>query len=235
MLRFAFAARAPDEPMTDTLTVRVADCTGGRWCSIIPAMLSTSIIEETSMQQFALADLFPLLDVTGPDLLLRDYGRRAFPVLERALCEIPEGRALRVENAGVRVMDTSFCDETIVELLSGLVSGKYGDRYLMLLSPTPATIDNLEGTIARRKLKLAILVRQDDVLRPVGHLEPNLLDTWLRVQAQGSLTTRELTDTLGLEINTASMRLYKLFVARLLCRQEEVTEEGRQYLYLIPS
>jgi predicted transcriptional regulator len=186
------------------------------------------------MKRFELTGLFALLGIPGPDLLLRSYGQRAFPTLEHALKEIPSGQTLVLDFVGVSVMDTSFADETVLELALGLSQGKYGDRWMVLEEPSPATIDNLEGTIARRKAKVALLIRKQGQVQLIGHVEPNLIEAWQLVCERTELTARELADQLGLEINTASMRLRKLYDARLLARCEEITFEGRQHIYMLP-
>jgi len=186
------------------------------------------------MKQFELTRLFALLGIPGPDLLLRSYGERALPTLEQALKEVPPGQALVFDFAGISVMDTSFADETVLELALGLSQDKYGDRWMVLAEPSPAAIDNLEGTIARRKAKVALLIRKEGQMRLIGHVEPNLLEAWQLVYEKSELTARELADQLGLEINTASTRLRKLFDARLLARREEITPSGRQHIYMLP-
>lgn len=188
------------------------------------------------MTVFRMGDLFDLLDIPAPDLLLRDYGRRALPILAGELLKVPAGQALTLDFAGVSVVDTSFADESILELALGLIKGEWGDRFIILNHPTSATIDNLEGTIARRGVKIASMVRDNDRVRIVGQIEPNLSETWMiALEEDGPLTARHLADRLGLEINTASMRLSKLHRARLLSRHEEVTPTGRQYVYTVPS
>ncbi len=186
------------------------------------------------MKQFELTRLFALLGISGPDLLLRSYGQRAFSAMEYALKEVPSGQALLLDFAGVSVMDTSFADETVLELALGLSQDKYGERWMVLAEPSPATIDNLEGTIARRKAKVALLIRREGQMRLIGHVEPNLMEAWQLVWERSELTARELADQLGLEINTASMRLHKLYDARLLARREEITPGGRQHIYRLP-
>src|SRR5713101_3746255 len=186
------------------------------------------------MNRFEMTRLFAHLGIRGPDLLLRNYGKRAFPVLEQALQEVPLGQALLLDLEGVSVMDTSFADETVLELALGLSQDKYGDRWMVLEEPSPATIDNLEGTIARRKAKVALLIRKEGQMRLIGHVEPNLMEAWQLVCERSELTARELADLLGLEINTASMRLHKLYDARLLARREEITPDGRQHINMLP-
>ena len=121
-----------------------------------------------------------------------------------------------------------------MQVYSGLAQGKYGDRWMVLAEPSPATIDNLEGTIARRRAKVALLIRKEGQMRLIGHVEPNLIEAWQLVYERSELTARELADQLGLEINTASMRLRKLYDARLLARREEITPGGRQHIYMLP-
>lgn len=190
------------------------------------------------MPTFALRSLFNVLGLDGQDLLLRSYGSKAFPVIEKALLDTKDGESLTLEFDGISVMDTSFADETIVELLVRLTRGVYGDRFLILKDPSPATIDNLEGTIARRKakvgLKIALLILQNQQIKVVGHLEPNLFQAWKLAKVNAGITARQVSDMLKLEINTASTRLAKLYKLRLLSRNEELNASGRQHVYHVP-
>src|SRR5919202_1511771 len=150
----------------------------------------------------------------------------------------PEGRALVLSFAGVRVMTPSFADATIVALLRGLRDGRYGERYLILAEPNEETLVSLEGTFERRlhrSLKLAVVLRCGGEYRLFGPVEQNLQEAWQLVAERGTLTTRELADRLGLEINTASMRLLKLHGLGLLARREEVSGAGRQHIYTLPK
>src|ERR671932_2725443 len=129
----------------------------------------------------ALSEWFEVLDVPGPDLLLRAYGERALPVLEDKLLGVPEGRALVLSFAGVRVMTPSFADATIVALLRGLRDGRYGERYLILAEPNEETLVSLEGTFERRlhrPLKLAVVLKHGTEWRLFGPVEPNLREDW---------------------------------------------------------
>lgn len=175
------------------------------------------------------------LGVAGPNLLLRSYGQRAFPILEKELLEVPLGQTLILDFEGISVMDTSFADETVVQLAIGLTEERYGDRFLILQQPSPATVENIEGTILRRKEKVTLLVREKNGWELLGHLESNLAEAWNLALREDELTARYLADRLRLQINTASMRLHKLHKARLLARREEVTPAGRQHIYSLPQ
>jgi hypothetical protein len=187
------------------------------------------------MHHFELATLFSAIGMPGTDLLLREYGQQAFPFLKQALLETPPGGVLVLEFSGVRVMDTSFADETVVELAVGLNTQLYDDRFLVLHNPGSATIDNLEGTLARRKPKVTLLILEGESPRILGHIEENLLETWQLVITHAPMTARQLADELHLEINTASTRLLKLYERRMLVRQEIITGEGRQFQYGLPG
>ena len=192
------------------------------------------------MATFRMTELFKQLGVPGPDLLLRECGRQVFPLLADELSTVSPGHALTLDFSGVQVMDTSFCDETVLELAIRLVEGKHGDRFLVLSEPTSATIDNIEGAIGRRRAKIALIVRERGGERLVGRaygdpIEPNLVEAWEYLRRERSLTARALADDLNLEINTASMRLHKLYTLRLAAREEEVSAAGRQHNYSIPN
>lgn len=187
------------------------------------------------MARYLMSNLFSMLGISGPDLLLREYGQRARTVLEEQLQEVGVGDALIMDFSGVSVMDTSFADESILELALALVVGQYGDRFLVLERLSPATVDNLEGTIARRRAKVALLAYDGSRMTILGHLERNLVEAWELTRRGGTLTARDLANEIGLEINTASTRLHKLYAGRLLARREEITALGRQHIYLVPQ
>ena len=57
-------------------------CTLSRKSATI-LMVSIDLVERLIMRSYQMTALFGYLEVPGPDLLLRDFGRRAFPVLEQ--------------------------------------------------------------------------------------------------------------------------------------------------------
>lgn len=186
------------------------------------------------MRSYLVHNLISYLGTTGHDLILREYGQMAFPYLEQELVATPLHETLVLDCSGVRVMDSSFVEETVYELALRLLEGRYGERFLQMQEPSAAVRVNLEGTIARLKSHVTIVALTPEPAL-IGHIEPNLAATFHLVVQQGSLTARMLADTCGLEINTASMRLRRLYAARLLMRQEEVSLEGRLHRYMLPA
>jgi predicted transcriptional regulator len=81
-----------------------------------------------------------------------------------------------------------------------------------------------------------MLVRGElGALSVLGRTERNLLEAWDLVRTNGELRTRDLADRHQLEITAASMRLHKLYTARLLARETEMTSAGRQHVYRLPA
>lgn len=194
-------------------------------------------IEEVSEPcMFDMGELLARLELPGKDLLMRQYGERALPILEAAMSSVPLGVALRLDLRSVDVIDASFADAALVNFQQRLVSRLYGNRYLILQEPNATVIENLEGALARRRGKSPLLACDPTArLQVVGHLERNLRDTWAMVVQAGVFRARDLADRCGIEINAASMRLHKLATLRLLARDEESTLTGRQHAYRPPA
>lgn len=191
-------------------------------------------VEVPSRHTFDMARLFARLAVPGRDLVMRSFGERALPLLEEALGVVAEGGTLALDLYDIMVMDASFADATIVSLQQGLIAGKYGDKFFLLVSPNETIVVNLEGALARRNLKQPLLISDSGHVSLLGHIERNLREAWDLVVSGRVTRARELADELGIEIGAASMRLHKLYVARLLARREEVIVSGRQHVYQSP-
>ena len=202
---------------------------------ISPMSVEVMAVDVQTSNSFNMAQLFPRLDMYGRDLVTRALGERALPLLQDALRAIPRGMTLTLDLREIAVMDTSFTDAAVLALHQELLAGQYGDRFLGLAHANPTVIENLEGALARRRVKTPILVRGHQGLQLVGHLERNLREAWFLVAASRVSRARELADHLGLDIGAASMRLHKLAAAKLLTRREESTASGRQHIYGLPA
>ena len=155
-------------------------------------------------------------------------------MLEEQIIAVPEGRALWLDLNDIALMDTSFADAAIVTLQQRLIAGCYANRFFVLANANPTIIENLEGALARRRIKAPLLTVRPDPIRLIGHLERNLHEAWTLVAQERVARARELADLLGIEIGAAGMRLLKLSAARVLARCEEVTPAGRQHVYAVP-
>jgi hypothetical protein len=175
---------------------------------------------------------YDLAQLGYADLLTRDLGRKVFPTLEAELQQTSLGHTLILDSTEVLLMDSSFFDEAVLNLFAKLLKGDYGDRYLAVTAVSPDTLDNIEGSVARRKLQGAfpVMVAATN-WRFVGNLEPNLRDT-LEVHAKHKeLTARDLADLLEISIYNASNRLRRLSEMRLLKRVEDIPSSRSSHRY----
>jgi len=182
---------------------------------------------------FRLNELFGQEGISGPDLILPENGKRVYPLLAKAMKGIPPGRALHIDFSDVQLMDASFAGETVMKLAAALCGNTLGDRFLVLVEPNDATLQNLEGAALRRRLPL--LVRRKRGTALLGRLQPALRETWSLATGSKTITARALADRLGLEISNASTRLAKLHKQRLLARAPDTMGSGKQHVYFLPD
>lgn len=180
---------------------------------------------------FLVSRLFEQLEIAGEDLVTREYGQKAYLILREELRLTPERDFLVLDFTGVRVLDTSFARESVFKLLEEVVAGHFGESRFILANVTESTFDNLDTMMRRRYEKKIFLIQQPAGLEIAGHPEPNLEEVLALLKLHKELTARELADSLGLEVNTASTRLKKLHDLGVTIRHEEVTESGRQHVY----
>lgn len=113
-----------------------------------------------------------------------------------------------------------------------LVAGEFGERATLLEGLTEDSVRNLEAIIRLRRAKLVfLLVTADGGCRPVGPLEPSLLEAFGLAARRRRITAPELARELELAPNTANNRLKRLHALRLLWREHEVSEKGLMYIY----
>lgn len=164
--------------------------------------------------------------------LTRENGERAYPLLRTRLEQVSEGRGLVLIFPPGQLIDASFADETIVRLGEELTNDKLGDRAILLQDLTEDSIKNIEAVIGFRRLKLGFLaVEADGKWKCIGHLDPTLFEVLELLSRRDHLTAPELAEMLGLEINTASNRLKRLYDRCLVRREYEVSAKGLQYYY----
>ena len=197
------------------------------------------VVEGSRGVRFAMRSLPEALELPGPNLLGRRDGERALALVRARLADVPPGGALTLDFAGVPHTDASFPDATVCALAAELLEGQHGDRFLVLDGTNDGVLENIRAAIAWRrdveKRRIALVSRRHGRPEVLGHVEANLLEAWGLTRDAGELTARDLTDRLGLEINTAGTRLLKLHTARLLARREEVSAAGRQHVYSVPG
>jgi hypothetical protein len=172
------------------------------------------------------------IGIKGRNYLTRDKGENAYELLKEQLQATPEGQPLVLIFPPEQLVDSSFADESAVQLGEEILRDKYGERCILLEGLTDDSVKNFAGVLKLRGLKLPLLaVKATGAWQILGSLEDSLVETLNLVHRHGRLTASELVSELGLAVNTASTRLKRLHNLHLVRREYEVSEKGLQYIY----
>ena len=168
----------------------------------------------------------------GVRLGTRLEGRYAREKLLAALASIPEPGRLIVSLDGVEVLSGSFADEAIALSCARLTTGEYGNRYLIVRSPSMEIAEDLSHKLERRRLAMLCLL--DDRWEVLGQLAAPMRETLALVIKHKETTAKELAKILGIRHNACLHRIGRLADLRLI-RREEVGLSGPYPIYRLSS
>lgn len=179
-------------------------------------------------------DLYKLLKEElgngSKDLVTRPSGEKIRRRIERDIEKEPEGTVIGLDFAKIGVIDYSCADEIVAKLVSRLLSGEYGDRYLLLTGLSENQKENIEVAVERKDL--AVVAEMKDGGRDVlGNLNSYLKDTLDFIVKKKKATSKDLADAKKIEANTSGTRLLNLYKKRLVKRVEEVRSDGKIWVY----
>ena len=164
-------------------------------------------------------------------LVTRDTGRAVRAVIARELAAMASGAVMTLDFQGVGIVDFSCADECLAKLVTRLIAGEYGEKYLRLTGLGESQKENIQVALERKRLP-ALLVDTDGSWHCLGTIAPLLRDTLSLVMARRRISARELVGLLDLELTTSSTRLASLHRQRLLKRHERpIGEGGREFVY----
>ncbi len=165
------------------------------------------------------------------NLVTRETGAVIRERLERELIAETDPRVAFLDFSGVGVIDYSCADEVIAKLISRLLIGEYGDKFLVLEGLSSNQMENIAVALDRKKLAVLYLP-EGGGWQVIGFLNNYLRKTLVSVMERGSITLRELAQEGGIGLNTGGTRLLNLYKKRLIWRSEELSKEGgRQFVY----
>jgi predicted HTH transcriptional regulator len=142
----------------------------------------------------------------------------------------PNGAVVALDFSKIGVIDYSCADEIAAKLVSRLLSGEYGDKYLILTGLNENQKENIEVALERKDL--AVTAAMKDGSRVVlGNLNNYLKDTLAFVSVRKKATAKDLADARKLEANTSGTRLLNLHKKRLVKRVEERRSDGTVWVY----
>jgi hypothetical protein len=164
------------------------------------------------------------------DLVTRPSGEKIRLRVERDMGKEPEGAVVALDFSKIGIIDYSCADEIVTKLVSRLLSGEYGDKYLMLAGLNENQKENIEVALERKDL--AVMAEMKDGKRLVlGNLNNYLKDTLDFIVKKKKATSKELSDARKIEANTSGTRLLNLYKKRLVKRIEEIRTDGKIWVY----
>jgi hypothetical protein len=179
-------------------------------------------------------DLYKLLKEElgngSKDLVTRPSGQAVRERIERDIEKEPDGAVIALDFAEIGVIDYSCADEIVAKLVSRLLSGEYGDKYLLLAGLNENQKENIEVAIERKDL--AVMAEMRDGGRVVlGSLNNYLKDTLEFIIEKRRATSKELSDAKKVGANTSGTRLLNLYKKRLVRRVEDIRGDGTIWAY----
>jgi len=169
-------------------------------------------------------------------LVTRETGQTVRSIIARELGTLPAGSVMTLDFSGVGIIDFSCADECIAKLVTRLIAGEYGEKYLRLAGLGESQRENVHVALERKRLP-ALLVHPDGAWDCLGTITPHLRETLHLLAARGHLSAREMVGLLNLELTASSTRLGSLHRLRLARRHERtIGDGGREYVYdgLVP-
>ena len=164
------------------------------------------------------------------DLVTRPSGEKIRRRVERDLEQEPAGAVVGLDFSKIGVIDYSCADEIVAKLVSRLLSGEYGDKYLLLTGLNENQRENIEVALERKDL--AVVAEMKGGARDIlGNLNSYLKDTLDFIVKKKKATSKDLSDARKLEANTSGTRLLNLHKKRLVRRAEEVRSDGKVWMY----
>jgi len=164
------------------------------------------------------------------DLVTRPSGQAIRERIERDMENESNGTVVALDFSKIGVIDYSCADEIVTKLLSRLLSGEYGDKYLLLTGLNENQKENIEVALERKDLAIMGELRDGNRI-VLGNLNSYLKDTFDFIVKKKKVTSKDLADAKKIEANTSGTRLLNLSKKRLVKRMEEVRRDGKIWVY----
>ena len=164
-------------------------------------------------------------------LVTRETGQTVRSFIARELEALAAGSVVTLDFSGVGIIDFSCADECLAKLVTRLIAGEYGEKYLRLTGLGESQRENIHVALERKRLP-ALLVHPDGSWDCLGTITPHLRETLLLLVSRRRVSAREMVGLLGLELTAASTRLGSLHRLRLVRRRERtIGDGGREFVY----
>ena len=164
------------------------------------------------------------------DLVTRPSGQAIRERIERDIEKEKDGEVISLDFSRIGVIDYSCADEIVAKLMSRLVSGEYGEKYIVLTELNENQKENIDVALERKDL--AVTAQMKDGRKIImGSINNYLQETLSYIFKKNKLTANDLSSALKLPANTSGTRLLNLYKKRLVKRVTEARDEGRVWVY----
>jgi DNA-binding transcriptional ArsR family regulator len=179
-------------------------------------------------------DLYKLLKEElkngSSDLVTRQSGQAIRERIERDIEKEKAGEVIALDFSKIGIIDYSCADEIAAKLISRLIGGEYGEKYILLAGLNENQKENIEVALERKGL--AVMAEMRDGKRMlIGNLNNYLLETLNLISKKSRITASDLSSALKLPANTSGTRLLNLYKKRLVRRADEMRNGGRVWVY----
>lgn len=183
---------------------------------------------------------------SSPNILaFRPNGERARYIIQEIIRSNADNQTFILDFASINLSDTSFLDETIVELTYNCQQHKYNERLVAFENMSEVLLENLHSAILlrydRKKLyipvadlsnnHLKIIPNKDDSL--MSSLENSLKQLLDKIYYSSSkkITAIELAEQEKIQLNNAATKLKRLYDYGFLHREIELIGNGKHFVY----
>ena len=164
------------------------------------------------------------------DLVTRPSGQVIRRRIERDIVKVGDRVVVALDFSKIGVIDYSCADEIVAKLVSRLLGGEYGDKYILLTGLNENQKENIEVALERKGLAIMAKTRNNKKIL-LGNINNYLKQTLDLILEKDKITARKLSDIMKLEANTSGTRLINLHKKRLVKRTEEIMNGGRVWIY----
>ena len=164
------------------------------------------------------------------DLVTRTSGQAIRERIERDIAQEEDGAIIALDFSKIGIIDYSCADEIVAKLISRLLSGEYGDKYITLIGLNENQRENIEVALERKDLAV-MAEMQDSKKILLGSLNNYLKETLNLILKKGRITAKDLSESMKLEANTSGTRLLNLYKKRLVKRVDEMVNGGKVWVY----
>jgi hypothetical protein len=164
------------------------------------------------------------------DLVTRPSGQVVRERIERDIVKEKDGEVIALDFSKVGIIDYSCADEIVAKLVSRLLSGEYGDKYIILTGLNENQKENIEVALERKELAVIANMRDGKQVL-LGSLNNYLKETLNLIVKKSKITASELSKAMKLEANTSGTRLLNLHKKRLVKRIDANRNGGRVWMY----